>query len=599
MESVLHCIEIRLKEYAPVSFIRRPDRTKVRRLEVWKNVDPAEPQRYTAKEYSPDPNGSIGHSLCKGSGDGTCEESKIASAYADATEEKYETCETGEGAAADVLPEDTLYYMDAQLLESLPPDALPCNMLCCSTSAACPEGKNLIRLGRQAAYQELFPLIEELLKGINRYELLIPELLRIMDQTDCVAELVNRCSQQLHIVIALRDTGFKLIAISEKSNIPEYFSRAYDRALQEYFLSEKSLSSMEGQQILQSLYGGQPYSIRTYRETTELQELTGTPVSGIYLPLKSGGQIIAFMTAIFLHHQADEADAALMEDIARLLSLALIRDGIVRGQFYGNYSALLHDVITSSITSDDMIRMRFRSVKWPLQDNLCVAVLFAEHGREHSLLSRRAEIQRQFTEIVPGSISDLYQDTIYFLISRRANEPADSFRLKRLTLFLKANHATLGLSTIFHEPSGLYRHYVEARSAVTVGGQVEPGRNIYRYDAYIVEMSVIKLSESGALKEGTFCHPLVRTLYESKRTADHDLLDTLEQYLFSMKDVARTCEALHIQRSTLFYRLKKLKDLMDENALDDGRTVQQIMYSFTVLHCMERKQLPFPDGTGR
>ena len=80
---------------------------------------------------------------------------------------------------------------------------------------------------------------------------------------------------------------------------------------------------------------------------------------------------------------------------------------------------------------------------------------------------------------------------------------------------------------------------------------------------------------------------MVRRLYESSRPADHDLLDTLEQYLFCMKDTGRICEALHIHRSTLFYRLNKLKDLLGEDVFSDGRCVQQLMYSFTVLHYLE------------
>ena len=155
----------------------------------------------------------------------------------------------------------------------------------------------------------------------------------------------------------------------------------------------------------------------------------------------------------------------------------------------------------------------------------------------------------------------------------------------RLKPFLKLNQAMMGISAMFHSVSDLRRHYEEACNAVRVGCRIDPGGEIYFYTSYIAELSVHALSS--AAEPESFCHPVIRRLYESSRPADHDLLDTLEQYLFCMKDTGRVCEALHIHRSTLFYRLNKLKDLLGETALQDGRCVQQLMYSFTVLHYLE------------
>lgn len=535
MESVLRCLEIRLKNYEPVCYIRCPERTRILQFGMLKADADALPSHGTWRE-------------------------------------------------------DTLYYVDEAALRRASLPALPCNLICCGTSASCPEDHNLIRLGRPADPEELTCVIEELLEQIAQYEQMMHELLQIMDRADCMKELIACCSRRMHMGITVHDTSFRHIAVSERSTVPEFFTPVFDRALSDSFLSEESLSQIEDLNILHSLYNGDPYVITDYQELSKVLSIPEHVISVIYLPLHSGAQPIAYLSVVSFDRDLDAADAAMVMDMGRLLSLALVRDGLVRVHVYGSYSALLHDVITSSLTDDDIIRTRLRSLKWTVAEDLYVVALVPEAGYRKGNLARFEEIQQQFMDIVPGSICDVYQDTMYFLIGRRAGEEVIALSHRRLMLFLRANHSMLGISCVFHSPSQLHRYFLEACTAVSIGRRVDPGHGIYVYTDYTPELSVLALIRSPDLEAEDFCHPVVRSLRDSPRPADHDLLDTLEQYLFNLKDVNRTCDALHIHRSTLFYRLNKLKSLLGEDAFNDAGLVQRLMYSFTVLHCLEAAQ---------
>lgn len=532
MKSSLRCIEIRLKEYAPVCYLRSPDRAHIRSFEAWEDAPVGERQQR----------------------------------------------------------EDTLYYIDASQIETSMETALPCNLICCGAEVSCPDGHNLIRLGVDISYEDLVPQVEQTLEEIRQYAAMMSDLLQIMDRSNCLEEMVNCYSRHMRVSTAILDTSFKSIALSDHSDFQEYFTTMYEQTGQEEILSEDSLIAVENMNILNDLYSEVPYLISDYDSMTGHPSVPERAVSGIYLPIRYDGNLIAFMTVISYERKLDEADASIAQDAARLFSLVMLRDDVLRIQTNGTFSALLHDIITFSITDEEVIRNRFRSLKWPLCENLYVAVLIPEEGKEDSLLLRRKEIQRQFAEITQGSLSDIYQDTLYFLISRKTEEVSSPFRVRRLELFLKANHALLGLSSVFHAPSKIHQHFIEARSSVFVGLQIHPENRIYLYDSYTAEISAIAVTRNASLEPESFIHPVIRFLHGSSRAADRDLLDTLEQYLFSLRDVSRTCEVLHIHRSTLFYRLNKLKDLLGEDALHDGRTVQQLMNSFTMLHWLERQK---------
>ena len=528
MNSAIDSIFTRLKDFAPVCFIRCPDRTGIAQFEVW------------------------------------------------------DACENG------MFREDTLYYVQEEVLNASCSEVLPRNILCCSRSASCPEKANMIRLSRSVSPEELAPIIKTTLDQIRKYDGIMQEMLQLTDHENCIADLLDCYGSGMRVAVIVRDTSFKRIAASSRSagHIP--YSEKIEKVVNEEFLTEHSLSVIEDLHRLQNILADAPYTITNYAMMPDELRMPEQAVSGIDLPIKSRGNTVAFMSVISYERIMDTVDVSIAQDVARFLAMALVRDELVQNQTYRNFSALLHDVITSSVTDEKIIRLRLHSLKWKLHEELYVAVLVPRQDRRaRRTLAGLREVQSEFHTIVPECISDIYQDKAYFLISRKRGEDAVPLNQKRLTLFLKATGNDLGISTVFHDPSQIYNHYQQAEQAVTIGQKACPEKMIYSYDLCTITSAVMMLSGIPNLDAEDYCHPVIRDLHASKKESDHELLLTLEKYLFSMKDVTKTYEALHIHRSTLFYRLNKLKDLLGEDAFNDGECVQRLMFSFSILHYLE------------
>ena len=586
MRSVLQCIEIRLKAYDPVSYIRREDRTCIRRFEVFRaeqgagGESPAADTLFCPKQEAGGESPAADMLLYPKQGAGGAPVCKAA-----------ETRESSTAAGArrsSPLQEDTLYYMEEALLQDLPEEALPCNMICCGKGAGiCPGGHNLIRLARPAAPEDLADILRFTIDQVDLYESMMSELLQIMDKADCVQEMVDCFSRRMRLCTAVRDTSFKSISFTSESAYPVTLQEPFRRIIHEDFLSEESMELMEEYNRLKNISDNVPYTIIDYRNLPETLPIPEEAVSGLDFTIRSGNDSIALLTAMSFERMLDGMDADIAFDFVRLLSLVLVRDGLVHRQPYGAFGSLLHDVITGSITDEELIRDRLSTLNWPAAEDLYLAVLTGERVGNEQDPARLQDLRHDLGDIVPGSISDIYQERAYLLIGRAAGEPALPANHRRLRLFLKTHQAVLGFSAVFHEVSALNVHYLQAVSAASIGRRIDPGQQEYFYTDYSVELSVASLMRSPQMELHSFCHPVVLTLHESSRPGDHDLLDTLEQYLFSLQDVNQTCEALHIHRSTLYYRLNKLKELLGEEALHDGRCVQRLMYSFTVLRFLD------------
>ena len=608
MRSVLQCIEIRLKAYEPVSCIRREDCTRIRRFEVFRpergaggaaalaaltagiSSPPADAslsasedslKQKTAGASSPPADTSLPAEtlLCPGPAGGAA--SRTAETLLCLNQEDG-------GYAPSRLQEDTLYYMEETLLRALPEEALPCNMICCGADPEiCPGGHNLIRLAQPAAPEDLAGIIRLTLEQIAQYEAMMPELLQIMDKEGCAQEMVDCYSRRMRLCTAVRDTSLKSISFTSESAYPVTLQEPFRRIVHEDFLSEESMELMEEYNRLKNISGDVPYTIIDYRSLPETLPIPEEAVSGLDFTIRSGNDSIALLTAMSFERMLDGMDADITLDFVRLLSLVLVRDGLVHRQPYGAFGSILHDVITETITDEDLIRDRLSALKWPAAEDLYLAVLTGDQAGNEQDPARLRDLRHDLAEIVPGSITDVYQGRAYFLIGRPAGGAALPVNHRRLQLFLKTHRAVLGISAVFHEVATLNIHYLQALSAANVGRRVDPGQQEYFFWDYSVELSVASLMRSPQAELRSFCHPVVLALYESSRPGDHDLLDTLERYLLSLQDVNQTCAALHIHRSTLYYRLNKLKELLGEDALHDGRCVQRLMYSFTVLQFLD------------
>ena len=89
-----------------------------------------------------------------------------------------------------------------------------------------------------------------------------------------------------------------------------------------------------------------------------------------------------------------------------------------------------------------------------------------------------------------------------------------------------------------------------------------------------------------------FCHPSIRTIIQFDIKNKTNLLETLRCDLEKRPDIDAAVEQLYIHRSTLFYRLKKIKELTGLT-LEHVPELAHLYYSLRLLELSQR-ELPEP-----
>ena len=130
----------------------------------------------------------------------------------------------------------------------------------------------------------------------------------------------------------------------------------------------------------------------------------------------------------------------------------------------------------------------------------------------------------------------------------------------------------------------MQRYYHQSVKALEFGRSVFSTGGAFRYSDYAIYHALELCTEQVDLRD--LCHPGVLMLQESSLPGDNDLFQTLYLYLLYTRDINRVSAAMNIHRSTLFYRLNKIKSIIGAD-LNDGNMVFQLMFSFKLIEYMD------------
>ena len=155
-----------------------------------------------------------------------------------------------------------------------------------------------------------------------------------------------------------------------------------------------------------------------------------------------------------------------------------------------------------------------------------------------------------------------------------------------MAYFIRESFLKAGYSRVLRGHSNLRRQYVQARVALEVGSRVSPYLWIHHFNAiafpYILEQATRRLP--GRM----LCHEKLLALQEYDAQQKTEYMRTLRTYLDLHLNAMATAKDLFIHRSTLLYRLDKIKTIL-ESDLDDPEELLYLSISFRLLD-MDRQK---------
>ncbi|MGN0292934.1 MAG: PucR family transcriptional regulator [Lachnospiraceae bacterium] len=253
----------------------------------------------------------------------------------------------------------------------------------------------------------------------------------------------------------------------------------------------------------------------------------------------------------------------------------------------GLKSAEFIDLILGRPVNLENMNHQLMRFDWKRDDPYRVLLLFAEQGgpdRENQLQIMYYSVRSVFRHT--GCFT--YDNMVVLILNDRIQEK--TWLKGNMDMILKQNHGTVSEGYSISGIENIRFSYQQALFAFRNGNCGNSESDGYSYfscamDDLVQSMWAEKTEIPSLLYS---CHPDVLMLWKLDLETEGNYIETLTAFLENERSLVGTANALHIHRSTLIYRTKKLEKLM-ASSLDDAYNREYIILSVRILKYFERE----------
>lgn len=250
---------------------------------------------------------------------------------------------------------------------------------------------------------------------------------------------------------------------------------------------------------------------------------------------------------------------------------------------------MLRDIISGSLTNDEDILSRMENIKIPNlpYNHLIVVYSSAMDGKFHSW----PHLKTVFSQIFPNDVLFTYNGDILILLSSKNPDLLPEEKLEALSKQLEEQGCYAGISACFDQVDrSLKNYYVRS----TAAARMARSYNLEKRYASYEDVAMLHFVQYGASMENMkdLCDPRILRLAAYDRAHSSNYIYTLQCYWQFNQNIQKTCDHLFIHRNTLFYRLKKIKEI---SGLDFSNTKHMVLFNLSLSILTTLGDIPYTE----
>ncbi|MHB8076404.1 PucR family transcriptional regulator [Desulfosporosinus fructosivorans] len=340
------------------------------------------------------------------------------------------------------------------------------------------------------------------------------------------------------------------------------------------FLTSEAIDSFRRNNLTESIYNAK----KSFQVCTEY-----SGYSWIFCPIHINKNPIGFIAICDIQGPFKDSDCALTDIIAHALSLEMQKDKFFTQKTGIKYEFFLTDLLENHIHNTEIIEERLRQLDRVFYSYFWVVTLkFDNNTSGNTEICYLIEYLRS---LIPNSMSFFYDSAIVMLVTQKTPRIFSFSILDTLIGYFGHNQMRAGISQYFTNILDISEYYQQSLVATELGTSFTSDKNIHWFSDFNV-FHLFKQSQQ-AIRLDTLIHPLIKQLQKYDVIHNTEFVYTLRAYLHYSRNAAKTSDALHIHRSTFFYRLNTIKEILD-TPIDDSRMLFLFELSFEImdyLHC--------------
>lgn len=469
--------------------------------------------------------------------------------------------ETGE-----TLRNDTLYLcLDELPLHGAP---LPERAYFVTAAGAGEELPRRISLERPPAQSEL---LDRLLDAADRLQAWLDDLVRLSLDKASPQEFLDVSEEMLENPVLIQDPSYTMIAITRSASVQDYPFFDFGgtrRPMPEFLLQSQREASVrkrytvegEGRGIIRE-YAGKPEIIHNVTFGDNIYASLIYAISRV--ELTQGRFDLFLMFCRYFRYSLDPTVPYMRPD---------------------NFAGFAFEQLLRFDNQDVIHNLLRPKAGW----RFTVAVL-----RMDAPESEFAAYLPQTQEVLPHSVACYYngQITVLLCVADQESEAVYyEYQYQRLDSLAEVMNGVFGLSYRIPSLTGVHSALQQSKKALQLlplfppegGGQ--PTRLRFYADAAITDIIEETLTGGGAER---FLPPEIIAIWTNDAKNGERNGELLYSYLLTGKSLAQTSEMLHIHRSTIVYRLQRMKEKYD---LQLDQMSRNQLYLLSCLVCQAQKR---------
>lgn len=411
---------------------------------------------------------------------------------------------------------------------------------------------------------QLFNAISDSGFCLPRYAMKLTELLDSIPNDDFSA-IASHVSNILGRPVALLTPRLRLLAFSEESDDSANCLLTQLRRFRLHGHLAPRMLSLETHHV---------YPLKDYPDTSgallspiihegELKDVLGY----IYCPEISKSVALANLPAL--------------RYISRLLTtrfLRFLRED--RGEDAA-FSLLMGKIISGELRDDTLIATLLAQTNFTVPKNMVLITVMADAIPPDSLAEFSDSLCR---DVWPKTRAALVGSQIILLIGSDEEEVLSAESLALFEQRLITYHCTAGISQVFHSFDRYLRNYFHRTFCAAIVAARRNGPRYSRYEeAALYHLSCDNTNVAALTPfKDAFIDPNLMRLVDYDASHNTDYLTTLRYYWLYNRNSTAICRLLHIQRSTLFYRLTKIRELLNQD-FNDYQSLLQLSVGIAIL----------------
>lgn len=271
-----------------------------------------------------------------------------------------------------------------------------------------------------------------------------------------------------------------------------------------------------------------------------------------------------------------EDELHLIEYLSQVLSIEMQKNESFAAESGIKYEYFLTELLEGRLKSDEFADERLRRLKRKARPYYYLAQFsFDDVTSRHPSINYYYE---QLLAVFPEALVGRVKGQLYMLLPREGLEPLTEREELTLRKFLEFNKMRAGFSYRF--TSLVLAAYVREQAEAALA-RPKPDQQICYYEQIYLSHLFDLAGDSDRLQ--ALIHPDIQLLHDYDLTHNSQYLFTLHTFLLNDRNAVRAAEALYIHKSTFFFRMGKIAELLGEDVMRNSARLFNYELSFHLL----------------